>query len=221
MARKWMRILGYLALVLMVAVISAITATLVTRRVIDQHMVPFEVSQTAGTDRQTVSLAPVLIRQTISSSGTIEEDGDGFVFSGRVTPIESEYQLLDPPAAVTVTLYGGPGRFDCAWKGLVRTEFGMRAQCAIPDDIRVAAGLSGGMVIALDDGVDTQGLPISAVFGSTGTGQVVLLKEDGTTEPRDVELGVNDGINVEILSGLQPDDAVLLYPTQGDFPHDQ
>ncbi|MER3486018.1 MAG: efflux RND transporter periplasmic adaptor subunit, partial [Chloroflexota bacterium] len=45
---------------------------------------------------------------------------------------------------------------------------------------------------------------------------MIVVHDDGTTEVRDVELGVSDVFNIQILSGLQPGEKVLQTPTQAD-----
>lgn len=90
-------------------------------------------------------------------------------------------------------------------------------RCEIPDDVRVAAGMSGLMVLQMDQPNDAQALPVTAVVGSAEQGQVVVVHEDGTTEVRTVQLGVSDIYNLEITDGLQPDEVVLQTPTESDF----
>lgn len=94
---------------------------------------------------------------------------------------------------------------------------GVTMRCEIPEDVRVAAGMSGLMVIQLDEPVETSSLPVSAVVGEANSGQVVIVHEDGTIEVRSVTLGVSDIYNIQIIDGLEPTDSVLQNPTQSDF----
>ncbi|MEK7485131.1 MAG: HlyD family efflux transporter periplasmic adaptor subunit [Planctomycetota bacterium] len=43
---------------------------------------------------------------------------------------------------------------------------------------------------------------------------VFLLKKDGTTEEREVEIGITDGFNVEIIKGLEEGDQVILNKSE-------
>ncbi len=94
---------------------------------------------------------------------------------------------------------------------------GVTLRCAIPADVRVAAGMRGLMVLRMDQPSEVQALPVTAVVGGAGQGQVVVVHNDGTTETRTVKLGVSDIYNIEIADGLDSDEAVLQNPTQADF----
>lgn len=94
---------------------------------------------------------------------------------------------------------------------------GVTMRCAIPDDIRVVTGLTGTMVLQMAKPTEAMALPVSAVVGSEGQGQVVIVHDDGVTEVRQVEIGIADTFWVEITGGLAPDERVLEFPTQFDF----
>lgn len=94
---------------------------------------------------------------------------------------------------------------------------GVTMRCAIPDDVRVAAGMSGLMVLQMGQPHDAQALPVTAVVGAVDQGQVVIVHDDDSTEVRTVQLGVSDIYNIEITGGLDPDETVLQTPTQADF----
>lgn len=94
-------------------------------------------------------------------------------------------------------------------------------RCEIPEDVRVAAGMTGLMVLQMGQPHDAQALPVTAVVGAVDQGQVVVVHDDGTTELRTVQLGVSDIYNIEITGGLEPGEAVLQTPTQADFAQAQ
>lgn len=90
-------------------------------------------------------------------------------------------------------------------------------RCTIPADVRVAAGMTGMMVLQMGKPTTTQAFPVTAVIGSAGQGQVVVVKTDKSTEVRTVQLGVSDIYNIQITGGLDPSETVLQNPTQSDF----
>ena len=45
---------------------------------------------------------------------------------------------------------------------------------------------------------------------------VEILKEDGTFVSRDVEVGISDGINVEILKGVKEEDKIKVWNSVED-----
>lgn len=94
---------------------------------------------------------------------------------------------------------------------------GVTMRCVIPDDVRVVTGLTGTMVLQMAKPTEAPALPVSAVVGAAGQGQVVVVRADGTTEVRPVEIGVADTFWVEITGGLEVDERVLEFPTQFDF----
>ena len=48
-----------------------------------------------------------------------------------------------------------------------------------------------------------------------------LEKEDGSFEDRDVELGVSDGIHVEIISGLKEDENIKVWNKESKKEEDE
>lgn len=100
---------------------------------------------------------------------------------------------------------------------LAPTATGVTMRCTIPADVRVAAGMTGMMVLQMGKPTTTQALPVTAVIGSAGQGQVVVVKTDKSTEVRTVQLGVSDIYNIQITGGLDPSETVLQNPTQSDF----
>ena len=94
---------------------------------------------------------------------------------------------------------------------------GVTMRCVIPDDVRVVTGLTGTMVLQMEQPSEAMALPVSAVVGSEGQGQVVVVGDDGTTSVRDVQLGVADTFWIEITGGLDQGEQVLEFPTQYDF----
>ena len=53
-------------------------------------------------------------------------------------------------------------------------------------------------------------VPVEAVSRMRGRTTVTVLKPDGTQEMRDVELGINNGERIEIISGLSDDETILI-----------
>lgn len=62
-------------------------------------------------------------------------------------------------------------------------------------------------------------IPLSAVLtADNGAKTVMVVAKDGTAQPEPVSLGVNNGEDVQVLSGLTPDDMVI---TTGSFGLDK
>lgn len=156
----------------------------------------------------------------------------GFKVTGSIPP-EQLYRLITRPADAQVTINGGPAPFTCT--GLTITtplpgqgtgsgtgtggtsgggtgnESGPTVTCTVPGDVVVFAGLTANIVIAGGIAENVLVVPITAVEGSAGTGNVYFVLPDGSTELREVTLGLNDGVNVEVTGGLEEGDVILQF----------
>ena len=125
-----------------------------------------------------------------------------YIVSGTV-PSEQLYRLVDRPTEATVAINGGPAPFTCTGLSITfasasdagaEAATGPTVSCTVPSDV-----------------VDVMMVPITAVEGVAGTGNVHFIMPDGTTELREVVLGLNDGVNVEVVSGLEVGDTILQF----------
>lgn len=219
--RRWATIAG-IALVLWIAGTIGI-ATLVVRSVADDdsdRSSPLTEAPISLSDRATTTLENRIIRPVLSGEGRVVADGQSFLLEANVTSADTAYRLLAPPVGVKALIAGGPAGFDCVWAGIAvssQDPSTMAMRCRIPAEVNVVAGLTGTMVVTLTPPVEAPSLPLTAVFGQQGQGQVVVLRPDGTTEVRGVELGSSDTFAVEVKSGLQPGEPVLVAPVQSDL----
>lgn len=193
-------------------------------------------------EREVVSPTVQLVAPVVSANGIImpNEKGDGWMLVAPAPSDALAYKLLDEPLGVKALINGGPSGFNCAWIGLGYSGGGVAMgagdasiskvsiglptnatnvtlQCALPADIRASTGMGGMMVIQTQPPTEARTLPVTAVNGTAGSGTVVIVHNDGSTELRTVELGASDTYNIEIVSGLQDDESVLLFPVQQDF----
>lgn len=169
-------------------------------------------------NQSTVTLGEHIIAPVISGDGLVIQDGGTYLIEAPIASDDLAHRLLDPPLGVKALIAGGPAGFDCAWAGLgVGADGAATMRCTIPADVRVAPGLSGTMVLQVGPQVTAQALPLTAVLGASGQGQVVVLNADGTRTVTPVTLGAADAIYIEITGGLEPTETVIEYPTQRDF----
>ncbi|WP_407360784.1 efflux RND transporter periplasmic adaptor subunit [Microbacterium sp. LBN7] len=129
-----------------------------------------------------------------------------------VEPVQL-YRLVNAPTEGTVTIAGGPAPFVCTGVGVqVSAEGTASVRCAIPGDQTVFAGLPATMDLALGQVEDALVIPVTAVQGGAGTGNVWVDAGDGTEpEERAVKLGVNDGVMVEVVEGLEEGDSIRQF----------
>ena len=112
-----------------------------------------------------------------------------------------------------MSITGGPAPFTCTGVRVqVSTEGTASVRCAVPTDQVVFAGLPATMDLALGQVDDALVVPVTAVQGGAGTGNVWVDAGDGS-EPaeRPVTLGVNDGTMVEVVDGLAEGDMVRQF----------
>ncbi|MGW6172824.1 hypothetical protein ACWF5H_04945 [Arthrobacter sp. NPDC055138] len=179
----------------------------------------------------------VLVDQQVSVGADAATISPGtFSVTGTLTA-DQQFRLLDRPSSATVTVNGGPAPFDC--KAVTVGEapdggsepvqvgpaavgpFGPEApaaaatgtvNCAVPADVKVFAGLGATIDITAGTAKSVVVVPTTAVQGSVDTGLVWVVENDGG-EPveRSVALGLNDGMQVEIVDGLAEGDMVLQF----------
>ena len=90
----------------------------------------------------------------------------------------------------------------------------MRVEVDLPNpDGLLVEGMYGGAVIELQPPTDHLAVPSACVVGHTVRGKaVVFLVRDGKARRTVVTVGNDDGSSIEVLSGVEPTDAVILRP---------
>jgi multidrug efflux pump subunit AcrA (membrane-fusion protein) len=176
-----------------------------------------------------ISAVPVIVGQTMAVGEVVAQVAPTtFNVSGPLAP-EQQYRLLTRPADALVTITGGPAPFTCG--GLTITTAlagagstpgvddgsgtppttGATVRCAVPPEVTVFAGLAAQMTLAGGIAENVLTVPTTAVEGASGSGNVYVVLEDGSSEPKPVTLGLNDGTNVEIKDGVAEGEMVLQF----------
>lgn len=129
-----------------------------------------------------------------------------------VEPVQL-YRLVNAPSEASVTITGGPAPFTCTGVRVAVTAEGTASvRCAIPTDQVVFAGLPATLDLALGQVDDALVVPVTAVQGGSGTGNVWVDAGDGSDpEERAVTLGVNDGTTVEVVTGLDEGESIRQF----------
>ncbi|MEU6249226.1 efflux RND transporter periplasmic adaptor subunit [Glycomyces sp. NPDC047010] len=158
-----------------------------------------------------------------ASTGTVLSAGTALIELADLTTVtvtadfaEADAAALAPGQAVTVTFADEPVDAQVATIDLVGTDtdglvtYGVAITLAdAPDD--ALAGSSATVTVVLDSAPDTLWVPAAAlrdIDGDTATAEVV--NPDGTTETREVALGLRGDGGVAVTSGLEEGDAVAL-----------
>ena len=87
---------------------------------------------------------------------------------------------------------------------------GLRLVCVPPAGVKMINGASATLEVVTERAKDALVLPVEAVAGGQGRGQVEVIKPDGTREIREVTLGLTDGKVIQIKSGLSGTETVAV-----------
>ena len=166
----------------------------------------------------------ILVGQVVGIGDVIGQVApQSFNVTATIAP-EQLYRLTEQPTEAQVTVQGGPAPFTCTSLRIITPlpgaggegtgegeGTGTTVRCAVPGDVRVFPGLVADMTIAGGIAENVLTVPMTAVQGAADTGIVFVVLADGTQEERPVTLGLNDGINVEIIEGLSEGEIVLQF----------
>ncbi|RKS05411.1 hypothetical protein DFP74_1007 [Nocardiopsis sp. Huas11] len=141
-------------------------------------------------------------------------------------PANDLYRFYEDPHDILLEITEGPPAAECEFLSLGAAEEGAapgggeeeegggggggsELSCRVPSDLRVFEGVTGKMSVATGGAENVMIVPVTAVRGTSESGEVIVVADDGTEEVREVELGVSDGSSVEVVSGLSVGDQVL------------
>lgn len=156
-----------------------------------------------------------------------------FSVSGSLSP-EQQYRLVTRPTEASIAITNGPAPFTCTGLTITTPLAGSdggdaggasgagtsqgtgggtstTVSCAIPDGVTVFPGLAATITIAGGKAENVLVVPTTAVKGSAETGVVGVVLPDGTTEDRDITLGMSDGTNVEVVTGLAEGETIKQF----------
>ena len=147
-----------------------------------------------------------------------------------------QYQLTQAPTSATLTIKSGPAPFACgnlkigtgtasaptnstaAPKDSADTSSGdgttVQVRCAVPADKKVFPGLKATISIAVGEAKGALTVPLTAVQGNYATGKVWLVPDPAKptkTVETTVKLGINDGNQIVVTSGLKEGDSILQF----------
>jgi hypothetical protein len=87
---------------------------------------------------------------------------------------------------------------------------GLRLVCTAAPDIKMINGAAATFEVITQQASNVLTLPVEAVAGRQGKGQVDVVGPDGQRQTREVELGLTDGKVIEIKSGLTGEENIAV-----------
>jgi biotin carboxyl carrier protein len=180
----------------------------------------------------TVSALTVIHGQSVAIGDTTGQLAPPtFSVSGSLSP-EQQYRLVNRPTEASIAITNGPAPFTCTGLSITTPLAGATGggtsgsdgtggstgsvsggttttvTCAVPTGVTVFPGLAAQMTLAGGKAENVLVVPTTAVRGTAETGVVWFVTPDGTTEERPVTLGLTDGTNVEVRTGLVAGDLI-------------
>lgn len=147
-----------------------------------------------------------------------------------------QYQLTQAPTSATITIKSGPAPFACnnlkigtgtasaptnstaAPKDTTDASSGdgttVQVRCAVPADKKVFPGLKATISIAVGEAKGALTVPLTAVQGNYATGKVWIVPDPAKptkTVETTVKLGINDGNQIVVTSGLKEGESILQF----------
>ena len=166
--------------------------------------------------------SPITETSTFSPGTTIATVADmtKMIFEGQVD--ETEVSKLAEGSDIKVILgalekeeFNAKLTF-VAPKGIEQggaVQFKIKADVSIPQSVNVRAGYSANAIMSIGQKENILCINESLLQFNRITDKpfVEILKEDGTFVIREVEVGISDGINVEILKGVKKEDKIKVW----------
>lgn len=183
----------------------------------------------------------VLKDQAVTVGETIGTVNPGTLSVTGTLTADQQYRLVGAKGTAEVTLKGGPAPFTCTGLTIGEAPAGSSTggatggedamiemggtpeaatgavRCSIPPKVKAFSGLGAEIEITNGNAKDVVVVPISAVLGTSQSGKVWTVAEEGAEpEPRDVTLGLTDGLQVEITKGLKAGEEILEFTPVDD-----
>lgn len=172
----------------------------------NESKIPIRLPETAVS---VTPLVPLDVR-VAENLPVLQVQDAAFLFGFQLSPAEVMRVANRMPIVAIAQIEGSEAPFECPLVDPQPTFTGGAyfMFCRVPIGVLVVAGASGLALLELDERVGVPALPIEAVAGTLESGSVYLASHPGNAVP--VELGVTDGVYVEILSGLSEGDQVVV-----------
>ena len=171
------------------------------------------ITSIAPSNESVPSNYPVAIVQYTGFALNVE--ADNFLSTlPEYAELKAKFQVYDGVGPTDMIAVVSPAADENAFTGIVPQEGIL--QCLISQTVDVKSGQSATVVITATTRNDALILPLSVIAGRQGTGLVTVITPNGERVETKVTLGVTDGANIEILSGLEEGDVVSATPPNLD-----
>lgn len=171
------------------------------------------ITSIAPSNESVPSNYPVAIVQYTGFALNVE--ADNFLSTlPEYAELKAKFQVYDGVGPTDMIAVVSPAADENAFTGIVPQKGIL--QCLISQTVDVKSGQSATVVITATTRNDVLILPLSVIAGRQGKGLVTVITPNGERVETKVTLGVTDGANIEILSGLEEGDVVSATPPNLD-----
>lgn len=171
------------------------------------------ITSIAPSNESVPSNYPVAIVQYTGFALNVE--ADNFLSTlPEYAELKAKFQVYDGVGPTDMIAVVSPAADENAFTGIVPQKGIL--QCLISQTVDVKSGQSATVVITATTRNDVLILPLLVIAGRQGTGLVTVITPNGERVETKVTLGVTDGANIEILSGLEEGDVVSATPPNLD-----
>ncbi|MDQ1555132.1 MAG: hypothetical protein QOI02_134 [Actinomycetota bacterium] len=173
-----------------------------------------------GSTRVALATKGVVTRQLVSDGAPVVKNSPIAVvqYAGFGIPVQVPatqlYRIYSQPVSGKASVTGGPAGLTCMLVPVPSGTSDAEAQpgykpvvCLLPLSAKVVADLPAQVGVQTASAKSVLALPVSAVSGSAGQGEVTLVA-NGKQSLVHVKLGISDGAYVQIRSGLKSGDKV-------------
>jgi len=142
----------------------------------------------------------------------------GFHIRLLVSDASVLFRFTKPPKSGKGEIVGGPSGFKVGYEKRVYDKGNgqVSVYVSLPRDLQAFAGLHAVVVFVTNVKDHVPTLPLSAVRGRAGRGEVVTVDTSGKKKRVTVRIGASDDAFVEV-HGIKPSASVLLYPLESEF----
>lgn len=171
------------------------------------------ITSIAPSNESVPSNYPVAIVQYTGFALNVE--ADNFLSTlPEYAELKAKFQVYDGVGPTDMIAVVSPAADENAFTGIVPQKGIL--QCLISQTVDVKSGQSATVVITATTRNDVLILPLSVIAGRQSMGLVTVITPNGERVETKVTLGVTDGANIEILSGLEEGDVVSATPPNLD-----
>ena len=147
-------------------------------------------------------------------------DETGYLVDLNIDEGDSRLVAVDQRAEIEI-----PAIPDRIYEGVVsqvkRVTEVVNNVVVVPAEVRIDGnsaefrpGYSVDVEIIVESVEDVIRVPVTAIFSDGDQSYAVLVDDQGRAEPVPVELGLSDGLQIEVVSGLEADDRILVNSYQ-------